>query len=110
MAEYLEPNNLKIKLTDSKLFFQLKTKMVNVKTNYSSSHKENLNCSLCAKEGKIRRDTQKHIIKCLVIRREISDNIDVNYRNIKIKSLAEQLKVVKCVRRNLEIRKKLIDT
>ena len=48
MAEYLEPNNLKIKLTDSKLLFQLKTKMVNVKTNYSSSHKDN--CTLCAKE------------------------------------------------------------
>ena len=41
---------------------------------------------------------------------KIFDNIDVNYRNIKSKSLAEQLKVVKCVKRNLEIRKKLIDT
>ena len=41
---------------------------------------------------------------------KISDNIDVNYRNIKSKSLAEQLKVGKCVKRNLEIRKKLIDT
>ena len=56
------------------------------------------------------RDTQKNIIKCPVIGREISDNIDVKYRNVRSKSLADQLKVVKCVKRNLEIRKKLIDT
>ena len=29
MAEYLEPNNHNIKLSDSKLLFQLKSKMVN---------------------------------------------------------------------------------
>ena len=69
MAEYLEPNNYNIKLTDSKLLFQLKSKMVNVKVNYSSNHKENMNCPLCEKDGKIRNDTQKHTIKCPVIRK-----------------------------------------
>ena len=40
MAEHLEPNNLHIKLRESKLLFQLKRRMVNVKANYSSSHKQ----------------------------------------------------------------------
>ena len=33
MAEYLKQSNYDIKLTDSKLLFQLKSKMVNVKVN-----------------------------------------------------------------------------
>ena len=105
MAEYLEPNNLNVKLTDSKLLFQLKTKMVNVKANYSSSHKANLDCNLCDEEGKKRKDTQKHLLKCPVIRRELSDHIKVNYKDITSDNLSEQLEVVKCVERNLEIRK-----
>ena len=109
MAEYLEPNNPNIKLTDSKLLFQLKTKMVNVKANYSSLHSYNLDCDLCDKEGKRRKDTQEHVLKCPVIRRELSEHTKVKYKDIKNESLSDQLKVVKCVRRNLEIRKRLLD-
>ena len=71
-AEYLEPNYHNIKLTDAQLLFQLKTKIVNVKAHYSSSFRENLNCILCEKEGIVKRDTQKHIMKCPVIRKELN--------------------------------------
>ena len=46
MADYLEPNYQNIKISDAQLLFQLKTKMVPVKANYSSSLRENLNCIL----------------------------------------------------------------
>ena len=75
--------------------------MFNVKTNYSNYHKNNLNCSIFGKEAKKRKDTQKHIWKCPVIRREISDNNEVKYQNVKSESFVDQIKVVKSVRRNL---------
>ena len=40
MAEYLEPNYQNIKLADAQFLFQLKTKMVSVKGNYSNSFKD----------------------------------------------------------------------
>ena len=69
MSEYLEPNNFMIKQNEAKTLFQLKSKMVQVKANYSSAFKGNLNCTLCSNEGKTRKETQKHIVKCPVITR-----------------------------------------
>ena len=43
--------------------------------------------------------TQKHILKYPVIRREIFDNIKVNYQDFKSMSLLEHLKFVKYVTR-----------
>ena len=58
MADYLEPNYHSIKISEAQLLFQLKTKMVPVKVNDSSSFRENLNCILCGNEGRIKKDTQ----------------------------------------------------
>ena len=58
MADYLEPNYHSIKMSDARLLFQLKTKMVPVKVNDASSFRENLNCILCGNEGRIKKDTQ----------------------------------------------------
>ena len=55
MADYLETNYQHIKLADAQFLFQLKTKMVSVKGNYSNSFKENMNCVLCEKEGRIKK-------------------------------------------------------
>ena len=110
MAEYLEPNNYNIKLTDSKLLFQLKSKMVNVKVNYSSNHKENMNCPLCEKDGKIRNDTQKHIIKCPVIRKILTPQVKVKYTDLKSENVLDQLQIVKRFRMNYDIRKRLTNT
>ena len=107
MAEYLEPNNHNIKLTDSKLLFQLKSKMVNVKSNYSSSYKHNINCPLCEKEGKIGKDTQKHIIKCPIIRKTLLDQTKVNYKDLKSENVVDQLHVVKRFRMHFETRTRL---
>ena len=109
MAGYLEPNNHNIKLSESRLLFKLKTKMLNVKANFSSSHKENMNCTLCETEGVNIKDTQKHIIKCPVIRKTLPDHIKVKYKDLKSESVAEQLQVVRCVSRNFETRIRLLN-
>ena len=83
MAEYLEPNNLNIKLRDSMLQFRLKTKMVNVKANYKSIHCHNLDCDICDEEGKKRKDTQKDTLQCPVIKREISEQTTVKIQILK---------------------------
>ena len=69
MAQYLEPINLRMKLSDAQLLFQLGTKMVQLKANYSSKYREDLNCIICEKEGRFQKDTQKHIMKCPIIRK-----------------------------------------
>ena len=108
MAEYLEPNYHNIKLTDAQLLFQLKTKMVNVKANYSSSFRENMNCILCEKEGIVKRDTQKHIMKCPVIRKELNYPETIKYKNLKSDIIADQLRLVKQFKINFNIRQSLI--
>ena len=110
MAEYLEPTYHNIKNSDAQLLFQLKTKMVPVKANYSSSFRENLNCILCGNEGRIKKDTQKHIMKCPVIRSVNPEQKEIHYKDLKSDIIAEQLNVVKRFRIFFEIRKTLIDT
>ena len=44
--------------------------MVHVKANYSSSFRGDLNCSFCEKEGKLKKDTQKHMMKCPIIKKK----------------------------------------
>ena len=62
MSEYLEPNKHEIKIKEAQQLIKLRSKMTNVKTNYSGSYKNNLNCDLCKNEGTERRDTQKHTL------------------------------------------------
>ena len=70
MAEYLEPNNLNINQNEAKTFFQLKSKMVDVKANFPSGLNYNIDCTLCGHEGSKRKDTQKHMIICPVLTRK----------------------------------------
>ena len=107
MAEYLEPNNHKIKINEAQLLFKLKSKMTNVKTNYSGSFKDNLNCDLCQNEGKKRRDTQKHTLICPVINRDNVENNYSNYKSIRKGDIIDQLKVVRKFKINFEIGKTL---
>ena len=81
--------------------------MVPVKANYSSSFRENLNCILCGNEGRIKKDTQKYIMKCPVIRSKSPEQKEIHYKDLKSDIIAEQLDVVKRVRNNLEIRKNI---
>ena len=51
-----------ISTEEKKLLFALKTKTVNVKTNYSSGYKDNMQCRLCGKPGE--DESEIHILTC----------------------------------------------
>ena len=73
--------------------------MVQVKANYSSAFKGNLNCTLCSNEGKTRKETQKHIVKCLVVTRRNPNKEHINYRDLKSYNVEEQVKVVNTLKK-----------
>ena len=107
MAEYLELNYHNIKLTDAQLLFPLKTKMVNVKANNASSFRENMNCIFCEKEGIVKRGTQKHIMKCPVIRKEMNYPETIKYKIFKSDIIGYQLRLVKQFKINFNIKQSL---
>ena len=108
MAEYLEPNNLNINQNEAKTFFQLKSKMVDVKANFPSGLNYNIDCTLCGHEGSKRKDTQKHMIICPVLTRKNPNIEDIKYRYIKSDIIKEQIKVVRYFKENNNIRKQLV--
>ena len=57
MQDYLCPNE--INQEEAKFIFQLRTRMVDVKTNYGGRHTDDL-CPLCKDE----EDTQQHLLVC----------------------------------------------
>ena len=109
MADYLEPSNVNFTQSEAKLLFRLKSKMVDVKANFPRAYNNNINCTLCEKEGKIRKDTQKHIIICPVIKRKNSEEEVIKYKYLKSESLEDKIKLVKCIKKKLIIRKHLIE-
>ena len=110
MAEYLEPNNLRMKLIDAQLLFQLRTKLDQVKANHSSNYKEDLNSILCEKEQRFKKDTQKHIMKCPIISRELNEPEEIHYKDLNSDILNEQINMEKRFKKMFEVRKKLIET
>ena len=107
MADYLEPNNINIKQSEAQTLFKLKSKMVDVKANYPTAFRNNINCTLCEKEGNTRKDSQKHILKCPVIKRKILENEKFNYKDLTSESLKYQIRIVKRFQKNYLIRKQL---
>ena len=57
MQDYLCPNEISV--DEAKFIFHLRTRMLDVKTNYSERYTDSL-CPSC----KIEEDTQKHLIEC----------------------------------------------
>ena len=53
-------------------------------------------------KGILSKDTQKHIVNCAIIRNTLPDHNKVKYGDLKSKNTIHQLKVVKCVSKNLE--------
>ena len=109
MAEYLEPNYQNIKLADAQFLFQLKTKVVSVKGKYSNSFKENMNCALSEKEGRVKKHTQKHVMRCHVIMRHVTNQDNTKYKDLQGKNLTEQLILVKQFKINYLTREKLMN-
>ena len=59
LKEYLRSNE--ITLDEKKLLFAMKTRTVNVKTNFRNSY-SNLTCRLCANPGE--EESELHLMRC----------------------------------------------
>ena len=104
-AEYLISNNLTSK--EVQILFQLRTRMVDVKGNFSSAHSNNMWCKLCL----LFVETQQHLLECPVLRIRTKNLIDFKEADYQMifGNLKNQEKIAKIYKILLEARKDLLD-
>ena len=73
MQEYLKSSDLKI--SERKLLFQLRTRMIDVKENFKHAYPDHV-CPLCGCEN----DSQQHLLYCTAISTDSTFMIDPNVR------------------------------
>ena len=93
--KYLNPSVLDI--DEAKLMFQLRSRMVDVKVNYSNRYEDTL-CPVCDVEN----DTQEHVFKCtkLLQSKNILVASDILYTDIfksDVKKQSAALRMFKCL-------------
>ena len=91
-----------------KTLFQLRTRMIDVKGNFSSAHTNNMWCKLC----NLFTETQQHLLECPELRMRTKKIIkfkEVEYRMI-YGNLKNQEKVAKVFKILLEARKDILES
>ena len=91
---YLQTENISTK--EKKLLFSLRTRSVDVKTNYKNKYKFSMQCSLC--ENASEEESEMHLLKCIKISQNINPNIDLknaSYKNIFSENIDDQVKITK---------------
>ena len=89
--------------SDIELLFALRTRMINVKKNFSSLHKDDISCRVCH----VQVECQEHLLKCHVLKEQVDIPHDVEYNDI-FKDAKKQLKVVRVIKTILRKREVLI--
>ena len=103
--EYLLTDRLNTR--QKKLLFSMRTRSVDVKTNYKSMHTFNMLCRLCKKE----EDSEKHYLECEEIIKNIDHSIDLtqaNYENIFSSNIDDQIVITKIFDQVFKTRNKLL--
>ena len=102
MQEYLGPNEMGI--DEAKFLFQLRTRMIEVRNNYSGSYPD-LRCPLCKAEV----DTQQHLLECkkLEIQWEIVSR-QINYCDIFNGQLEDKANVARMLQAKFRLRQNLL--
>ena len=86
----------KISTREKKLLFSLRTRPIDVKTNYKNKHKFNMQCSLCEDENE--EESEIHLLKFEKIREKIGSKAnlaDARYENIFSDNIDEQVAITK---------------
>ena len=103
MNEYLATEELNTE--EKRLLFKLRISMVQLKGNFSSANKGNLQCELCNDENS--KETQMHLLQCSVILNH--PDLKETVKNIKyddiFENLPAQVKAVKVWKHILSVRK-----
>ena len=96
MQDYLVTE--KLSLSEKRLLFSLRTRMLDVKNNFKSKFGENLNCSLC----KNHLEDQENLLNCSEIVSDI-DTSQILYSDI-FGTTEKQVKAVKVWKQVIKVR------
>ena len=103
MNEYLATEELNTE--EKRLLFKLRISMVQLRGNFSSANKDNLQCELCKDENS--KETQIHLLQCYVIvnHPDLKETVQtIKYDDI-FENLPAQIKAVKVWKQILSVRK-----
>ena len=89
--------------SDIELVFALKSRMINVKKNFSSQFKDDVACDFC----KVHVDCQEHLLQCHELTKHVFIPLDVKYEDL-FKNSDKQLRIVKIFKKLLRKREILI--
>ena len=81
MQSYLLPSEVKMSQEEKQLIFKLRSRMTNVKTNFSSMY-QNLECTLCEK-GILQTDA--HLLDCealIQMCKTLANNYNAEYEDV----------------------------
>ena len=101
MKEYLKDENLSV--SEKKFLFKLRSKMLRIKSNFSSAFKNNLSCLLCLDKESI--EDENHLVNCLFIARKLNLNQEVKYEDAFL-DISRQHEAVKVFKKIMEIHQK----
>ena len=105
LQNYLQTNLLTTK--QKQLLFALRTRSVDVKTNYRSMYQFNIQCRLCDKY----EDSERHYLVCEKIINNIDPSIELNsanYDHIFSSDIDEQINITKIYDQIFKLRIKLL--
>ena len=99
IQNYLKPES-KLLNSERNFILQIRSRMLNVKNNFKSSWKNNLECRLCL-DGIL--EDQKHILLCEALNQNcLSTNDDIKYEEIFSENIKNQIDVSRRLRANFQ--------
>ena len=98
---YLRENMLH--KTDCQLLFKLRSRMLDVKSNFSNYYNEDMTCRTCRRPDSI--ENEQHLTKCENLKSEIKSDADINFEDLfgDLKKQKETLFAYKSVLRKRDI-------
>ena len=91
--------------SDVELLFKLRTRMVDLKSNFSNKYGTDIACRLC----QVQVECQEHILKCEVLKAKIEIPPQVVYEDI-FKNVDKQLEAVKVFKKLLREREIILNS
>ena len=93
--------------TECQLLFKLRSRMLDVKTNFSSYYEKNMTCRICKLQDTV--ESEQHLLECEILRNEVKLDSEVNFEFVfgNLKKQKTALTAFKSVLRKREILLKL---
>ena len=98
---YLQENNFS--KVDTQLLFELRTRILDVKTNFGEIYQNILTCRTCRKEDSI--ENEDHILQCDALKSEVENpgEVDFNFVYMDLNHQKKAVKAYKAVLRKREV-------